>query len=578
MKSSKKNIKNKILVYFCSLMLFVSLLIVFFSYREASKGMRALEEKLINEKLASDINIANTYLERYYGKIENKNETLVDEEGNDIEGQEDMVEAIEEELGNIATIFSKSGDDFVRISTNMDNAYAVGTALEEDSSAYKAIINGKQYICKANILGESHLTAYDPLIDENGDVIGILFIGIPLDEANVFIKGYLNSAKITFIVVFLVAICIAAFLIRLVSKEITEPIIQIISEAERIASLDITNNISSHLLNQKDELGDLARAFQNIIDRFRDFTEETDFLVKQTISSAKNLTTNIRQTNIVTKEIIDTIGEIGKEVSEQVEETEKNSVNVKEFGELIESSTSDLKILVETLEDIENLKMESSVMLDELLTGTDESSEALDKTFNVIIDVNKSIGDIKNAVDMIGQVTEQTNLLALNAAIESARAGEYGQGFTVVVEEIKKLAEQTNEFTKEIQIGVKDLTNKTEGLIKSMENASQLTKGQDKSIKMTREKFNDITDAVEKAHETTNALSKSGQAIENEKSHTLDIVKTLFAIGEEDEALTKEALAAVEEQAMSMEEIISTSDALTDLAIEIHEKFSIIKL
>src|SRR5699024_11197941 len=150
----------------------------------------------------------------------------------------------------------------------------------------------------------------------------------------------------------------------------------------------------------KDELGDLARAFQNIIDRFRDFTEETDFLVKQTISSAKNLTTNIRQTNIVTKEIIDTIGEIGKEVSEQVEETEKNSVNVKEFGELIESSTSDLKILVETLEDIENLKMESSVMLDELLTGTDESSEALDKTFNVIIDVNKSIGDIKNAVDM----------------------------------------------------------------------------------------------------------------------------------------------------------------------------------
>lgn len=370
-----------------------------------------------------------------------------------------------------------------------------------------------------------------------------------------------------------------AFLVTFISKRrIIKSITLTTKYAEKISNLDMTVDIPKEILEKKDNIGDLARAFQKITESYRELAGEVSYLAEQVATSSEELTATIEQTSFATEEIANTIEEIAKGASDQAEETESGAIKVNELGELIEGNILDIGVLVEMFKDIENLEIEGSAILDELVVKTEESNEALDEIFDVINSVDKSTENIENASDMIGQIAEQTNLLALNAAIEAARAGEYGQGFAVVAEEIRKLAEQTNDFTDEIQIVIKDLTEKTENAVKSMENVSKLASIQDQSVEMTKERFEGITFAIEKANEATDALNKSGQAMEARKDEIIDIVQNLSAIAQEDAASTEEASAAVEEQAASMEEITSASNALSSLAEKIDKKLSILKL
>lgn len=381
-----------------------------------------------------------------------------------------------------------------------------------------------------------------------------------------------------FFLIIIVVLGIALLATFLLNRKFTKSITLAIKYAEKISNLDITEDIPKEMLEKKGQIGDLARILQKTIENFRNFIEESSYIVEQVASSSEELSATIEQTSSATEDIANTIEEIAKGVSDQAEETENGSIEISELGELIESNSIDIGVLVEMFKDIENLNIEGSAILDELVIKTEESNEALDEIFDVITSVDESTGNIENASDMIGQIAEQTNLLALNAAIEAARAGEYGKGFAVVAEEIRKLAEQTNEFTDEIQVVIKDLTNKTENAVRSMENVSELASIQDQSVEMTKERFEGITFAIEKANEATDALNKSGQAMEIRKGEIINIVQNLSAIAQEDAASTEEASASVEEQAASMEEISSASDALASLAEEMQEKFSILKL
>src|SRR5690606_951681 len=106
----------------------------------------------------------------------------------------------------------------------------------------------------------------------------------------------------------------------------------------------------------------------------------------------------------------------------------------------------------------------------------------------VINSTNESAEKIEKASSMIRSIAEQTNLLALNANIEAARAGEAGRGFAVVAEEIRKLAESSNGFAKDIAVIVEDLNNKSREAVVTMEEAANISKLQSQSVELTNEK------------------------------------------------------------------------------------------
>ena len=232
----------------------------------------------------------------------------------------------------------------------------------------------------------------------------------------------------------------------------------------------------------------------------------------------------------------------------------------------------DIQNLNNTTEKVTNLKDEGLEILKDLVEKTSMSRKSSQEVQKIIINTNESAGKIVSASEMIKSIADQTNLLALNAAIEAARAGDVGRGFAVVADEIRKLAEQSNQFTNEINTIIHNLTDKTSNAVHTMEVVAMAVSSQAESVALTNNKFDGIAQSIEDMKEIINKVSDSSDEMARKKEDIIVIIEQLSAISEENAAGTEEASASVEEQTASMEEIAHSSEDLSKVAEELNQR------
>ena len=179
---------------------------------------------------------------------------------------------------------------------------------------------------------------------------------------------------------------------------------------------------------------------------------------------------------------------------------------------------------------------------------------------------------------MIQSIAEQTNLLALNAAIESARVGEAGRGFAVVADEIRKLAEQSNGFTGEINLIINELKEKTEEAVETMRNVEKIILEQTVGVTDTREKFKMIAFAIDSTKKSIGTLTLTEEEIAMKAEELIQIVVSLSDIARDNAGTTEESSAAIEEQTAGMEEIACSSEQLSKLAEDLDRLISRFKI
>lgn len=174
--------KIKMISYIGIISLLASMVVSLLGYSITTNNMINIKNELLRKQVENNINVTMKYIENSYGTLTQGNETLLDSDGKSIEGRSDVVDSLFEDLGDRSTIFVKVRDDFKRISTNVmsgKNERAVGTYLGTDHNAYQTVMNGDVYVGKAEILNDDYYTAYEPIRDENENVIGLLFVGVP---------------------------------------------------------------------------------------------------------------------------------------------------------------------------------------------------------------------------------------------------------------------------------------------------------------------------------------------------------------------------------------------------------------
>ena len=192
-----------------------------------------------------------------------------------------------------------------------------------------------------------------------------------------------------------------------------------------------------------------------------------------------------------------------------------------------------------------------------------ESSDSVTNAIRELAAKSDQIGEI---VSTITGITEQTNLLALNAAIEAARAGEQGRGFAVVAEEVRKLAEESQQAAAEIAQLIGAIQTETSNAVSVVEDGAQRTRDGAAVVEQTRDAFQRIGTSVEDMAGRIEQIAAVSEEISASAESMQQGISEVAAVAEESSASTEQVSASTEQTSASAQEIAASAQELSSNA------------
>ncbi|MBX8520635.1 methyl-accepting chemotaxis protein [Pseudomonas cichorii] len=352
---------------------------------------------------------------------------------------------------------SIQGVDRLKAAFNATHADKVAQ-LETALRAYKASVQGFKD-------ADSSINATRKEMTVLGDAI--FKVGTELTaQQKILVERDTSQARNLQLVGTLIALLLGVFAAIIITRQITRPLQETLEVVNRIASGDLTHTV---VVTRRDELGVLQQGIQRMGATLRELITGIRDGVTQIASAAEELSAVTEQTSAgVNSQKVETdqVATAMHEMSATVHEVARNAEQAS-----VAASTADKEA-----REGDKVVGEAILQIEKLASEVLRSSDAM----TVLEQESDKIGKV---MDVIKAVAEQTNLLALNAAIEAARAGEAGRGFAVVADEVRGLAQRTQQSTEEIESLVAGLQNGTRQVSDIMLGSRNLT---DSSVALTR--------------------------------------------------------------------------------------------
>lgn len=370
-----------------------------------------------------------------------------------------------------------------------------------------------------------------------------------------------------------IGILVAAFLTLglsglFITRMITKPLRFMVSVCEEFAAGDFRDKPRQML--RKDEIGHLADALANMRGSLRAVLKQVNESAEQVAASSEELTASSEQSAQAVAQVAGAINEVAQGAEKQLNAVNETSAVVEQMSAGIQQVAASANQVASNSFQASETAKEGDKSVEKAVSQMAHIEQTVNNSAQVVTKLGERSKEIGQIIDTISGIAGQTNLLALNAAIEAARAGEQGRGFAVVAEEVRKLAEQSQDAAKQISKLISEIQGDTDKAVVAMSEGTREVKIGAEVVTTAGHAFKEIATLVTQVSEQVKEISAAMQQMASGSQQIVSSVQEVNGLSKTALEDTQTVSAATEEQSASMEEIASSSQSLAKLAQDLH--------
>ncbi|HZK42757.1 MAG TPA: methyl-accepting chemotaxis protein [Syntrophomonadaceae bacterium] len=562
--SRRVNVRLRLIVIFTLVLAAITgVMGIYATSSMSDKVMEAADQKLV-----SDLTLGSEILDSYYpGDWQLKGGSLY--KGDIlIEGNYGAIDRIGELTGNTVTIFKHD----TRVSTNVtQNGERMIDTKVSDEVAKIVLQDGQTYIGKAEVVGTMNQTAYEPIKDKTGEIIGIWYVGVPATPY----EQMVNSFRINMILYSILGIFLGFIAAFLIAYTVHTPLRRVGEALNKASEGDLTQKIP---ILAHDEVGQLAIRANVMMENMAKLIAKNKELTDNIADSSGQLLKRSEISAGLMEDMAGRAEEMNYNTDLQADLTSKSREAIGQMTTVIQQVAENAQEVSASVVGANNMAQEGGQQIDKAIQQIAIINNTVNTTAEIIGDLGNKSQEIGQIVDLITNIANQTNLLALNAAIEAARAGEQGRGFAVVAEEVRHLAEESEEATQRIALLIKQVQEESDRAVLAMGSGTKEVANGTEVVAKAGEAFGHIISAVEEVNEQIQEMSAASQEMAASAETSLDSIEQMNTAADSNAKLAYAISESTEEQMAVSEEINASVDKMNNIVHDLEDSIKYFKI